>query len=301
MITVISGDNSFEIERAVQIIADGFGGVAERIDGSALELKQIPDLLMGATLFADKRLVIIKSLSDNKDVWANFGDWLPRISDDIEVVLVEPKPDKRTVTYKELKKHARITEYSQWSDRDTAMAEKWVIDEGKKLKVALDPAHARLVVRRIGADQWQLFHAIEKLALAETVSLDVIEALIDANPSENVFNLFDAALRGNRAKVTDMIRTLELTEDPYRLFALLSGQAFQLAAVSVASPNDDVPKDFGVHPYAVSKLTPIAKEAGRGGARKIIRAFAKADDDMKLSRAEPWLLIERTLMRVASL
>ncbi|MBC7868602.1 DNA polymerase III subunit delta [Candidatus Saccharibacteria bacterium] len=294
------GDNTFEIERAVNVIIAGFNGGAERIDGSTLELKQLPDLLMGATLFADKRLIIIKNLSENKDVWATFGDWLPRISDDTDVVLVELKPDKRTVTYKELKKQARIIEIMQWSDRDTVTAEKWVLDEAKQLRVSLDTKCIQTLVRRVGLDQWQLFHALEKLALADTVTVEVIEALIDANPAENVFNLFDAALRGDGRKITEMVRTLELTEDPYRLFALLSSQAFQLTAVVAAGPNNDVAKDFGIHPYAVSKLVPSTRQLGRSGARKIIRAFAKADDDMKLSRAEPWLLIERALMKVAS-
>ncbi len=297
----MTGDNTFETERAVRVIVARFAGDAERIDGSVLELKQLPDLLMGVTLFADKRLVIIKNLSDNKDVWANFGDWLPRISDDIEVVLVDSKPDKRTVTYKELKKQAKIIEAAAWTDRDIAKAEKWLMGEATQQSVVLDIKHARLIVRRVGPDQWQLFHALEKLALAEKVTAETIEMLIDATPAENVFNLFDAALRGNREKVTEMVRSLELTEDPYRLFALLAGQAFQLAAVVAAGPGDNVAKDFGIHPYAVSKLVPAAKELGRGGAKKIIAAFAKADDDMKLSRAEPWLLIERALMKVASL
>jgi DNA polymerase-3 subunit delta len=301
MITLMTGDNSFEIERAVRVLSADFSGDAERIDGSVLELKQLPDLLMGTTLFADKRLVIIKNLSENKDVWANFGDWLPRISDDITVILIETKPDKRTVTYKELKKQATIIESLQWTDRDVAKAEKWVIDEAKRQKIVMDGQCARVLVRRAGLDQWQLFHALEKLALVDVVTVEVVEALVDANPAENVFNLFEAALHGDGQKVTEMVHTLELSEDPYRLFALLSGQAFQLAAVVTSGQGDDVAKDFGIHPYGVSKLESSARHLGRGGVRKIIKAFAEADDDMKLSRAEPWLLIERALMKVAAL
>ncbi|MEP7205100.1 MAG: DNA polymerase III subunit delta [Candidatus Saccharibacteria bacterium] len=301
MITMMTGDNTFETERAIRAIVDRFGGDAERTDGSRLEVKQLPDLLMGTTLFADKRLVIISDLSDNKDVWANFSDWLPRISDDIEVILVDPKPDKRTLTYKALKKQATIIEAAAWTDRDVAKAEKWLVAEATRLGLELESKHAQLIVRRVGTDQWQLLHALEKLVLADRVTVDVIEAIIDANPAENVFNLFDAALGGNRKKVTEMVRGLEMTEDPYRLFALLSGQAFQLAAVVAAGPGDNVAKDFGVHPYVISKLLPAANQLGRGGAKKIITAFAKADDDMKLSRAEPWLLIERALMKVATL
>lgn len=300
MITLFCGDNTFETTRAVEAIVGRFSGTAERIDGSSLELKQLPDLLMGATLFAEKRLVIIKNLSENKAVWATFSDWLPRLSDDIELVLIDAKPDKRTTSYKELKKLATITELNQWTDRDENRAEKWVLDEAKRQAITIDMQSVQFLVRRVGLDQWQLFHALEKLGLSGAVTREVIEATIDANPVENVFNLFDAALRGNGRQVVDMIRTLELSEDPYRLFALLSSQVFQLATVVASGPSDVVAKDFGVHPYAVSKLVASAKRHGMRGIRHIICSFAEADDDMKLSRAEPWLLIERTLMKVAS-
>ncbi len=301
MITLLTGTNTFQIERELKALIDAFDGHAERIDGSNLEIKQLPDVLMGATLFAPTRLVIVKGLSDNKSVWTDLYQWLPRVSDDIHLVLVDGKPDKRTVTYKDLKKIAKVIEAEEWTERDSSKAERWLIDEAKAQSLILDTKSAQLIVRRAGVDQWALMHAIEKLALVDTVDAKTIELLIDASPSENVFNLFDAALRGNRTQVSDMVRTLELTEDPYRLFALLSGQAFQLAAVAVAGPDDQVAKDLGIHPYGVSKLAPVAKKMGRSGARKVMRIFASADDDMKLSRAEPWLLIERALMNVAAI
>lgn len=295
-LTLLSGDNSFEIEHEVTRIIDGSHAIAERIDGSELELRHLPDLLMGATLFATKRLVIIKNLSENKTVWPVLGDWLDRVSDDIQLILVDAKPDKRTSTYKVLQKQAEVKEYKAWSEKDTALAEKWSITEANKMGFSLDTKSAHILVSRVGMDQWQLYHALEKLMLAGDSSVAAIEAIIDARPSENVFNLFDAALRGDRYKVVDMLKNLELTEDPYRLLGLLSGQAFQLAAVAVAAPGDEIAKDFGVHPYAISKLQTVAKTLGRAGARKVMLAFAKADDDIKISRGEPWLIIERTLL-----
>ncbi len=299
MITLLTGENTFEIEQTLRQIIAGFDGFAERVDGSELDPKKLPDLITGATLFADKRLVIIKNLSENKVIWPDFSKWLPRMSDDIELVLVETKPDKRTVTYKELKKVAKTIEHVAWNERDELKAQRWVSDQASKMDIKLNTKSVQLLVRRVGPDQWNLLHALEKLALVPTVTDELIESIIDAKPSENVFNLFDAALRGDRSKVTQMIQTLELTEDPYRLFALLSGQAFQLAAVAVSESSDNVASDFGVSPYAVSKLSGFAKKLGRSGARKIVRSFAKADDDMKLSRSEPWLLIERALMQLA--
>lgn len=301
MITILTGDNSFEIERALQAVVRAFDGVAEKLDGNALELKQLPDLLMGGTLFAAKRLVIIRGLSENKSLWTDFSAWLVRISDDVQLVLVEPKLDKRTKTYKDLKKAADVQEYPAWSDRDISKAEQWAVVEAKEQGFTLDKKCAQVLVARVGVDQWGLYHALQKLSVLEVVTPQVIAEIIELSPSENVFNLFEAALRGNGGQVQKMVATLALHEDPYRLFGLLSGQAFQLAALAEAPADATVAKDVAAHPYALSKLAPFAKKYGHSGAKKVVAAFAEADSGMKNSVGEPWLLIERALVKVAQL
>lgn len=302
MITLLTGDNSFENDRVLGKLVAEFDGAPERVDGDSLELKQVPDLLMGATLFANKRLVIIKNLSGNKTLWAGFSDWARRLSSDVHLVLVEPKPDKRTKTYKDLQKIADIKESKLWGERDFLKAEQWVISEAEQRGFTLDKASARLLVERVGADQWQLSQALEKLAVSGPVSPQVIETFIEANPVENVFLLFEAALAGDGKRIKKMLQILETTEDPYRLLGLLGGQAVQLAVVAVADkPSAEIASEIGVHPYALSKLAPAARRLGRSGAKKIVAAFAEADEGVKTSAADPWLLIERALVKVACL
>jgi len=305
MITVLIGENSFEIQRAMDTIISEFDGTVEKIEGSELSIGQLPDILMGVSLFADKRLVIIRNLSENKVVWPVFGDWLPKISDDIHLVLVESKPDKRTATYKALKKNADVREFASWTDRDAFQAENWVVSESKTMGLEMNNKCIQTLVQWVGVDQWQLFYALEKLALTDDITVETIKNVIEPNPVENVFNIFETAIRGDLKTLGQILLTLEQTEDVFRLTALLSSQAFQLAVVFSASSavrrNDNVARDFGIHPYVVSKLTPIAKQLGKSGVSKIISIFTELDDDMKLSRAEPWLLLERALIKVANI
>ncbi|HZJ34494.1 MAG TPA: DNA polymerase III subunit delta [Candidatus Angelobacter sp.] len=301
MITLLIGENSFEIERALDEIANDFNGNIEKIDGIQLQLTHLPDILMGISLFNTARTVVIRNLSSNKSIWTVFGDWLSKLSSDIHLVLVEPKPDKRTATFKLLKDYANVKEFQPWAERDTIKAEKWVIAEAKKQGFELNTKCVQLLVQRVGIDQWQLFHAIEKLSLIDVISVDNIKDIIEANPTENVFNLFETALRGDIDELKKMIQILERSEDVYRLSALLFTQVFQLAVIVSATKTDDVAKDFGIHPYVISKLTPIAKRLGKNGISKIVAIFAQTDNDMKLSKADPWLLVESALMKVASL
>jgi DNA polymerase-3 subunit delta len=301
MITILTGENSFEIDRALRQVVAEFDGVSEKIDGSELELRQLPDLLMGGTLFADRRLVVIRDLSANKALWGDFEQWIPRVHDDVHLVLIEQKLDKRTKTYKKLQAMATIYEPKQWTERDVFVVEQWVLGEASKLGVAMDKKSVQVLVRRVGVDQWLLAQALQKLAVVAEVSPSVIERLIDANPTENVFDLLDAALRGDAQRVSEMIRVLEVVEDPYRLFGLLGTQVFQLGVLAVSDrASAVVAKDFGAHPFALSKLAPHAKRLGRGGVRKIVAAMAEADRGMKTSVGEPWLLIERALVKIAT-
>ena len=301
MITLLIGDNSFEIERALKKITGDFDGVVEKIDGADLKLSQLPDILMGVSLFSDARTVVVRSLSDNKSIWPILGDWLPKISDDIHLVLIEPKPDKRTTTFKLLQKNAQISEFLSWEDRDVNKAEKWVETEAKNMGIQLNKKCVQTLLEWVGIDQWSLFHALEKLALTDEITPESIKEIITASPFENVFNLFETALRGDSAGVSRMLETLEQTDDVYRLTALLSSQAFQLAAVVSAQAGDNVAGDFGIHPYVVSKLTPAAKKIGKSGVSKIINIFTELDDGMKISKAYPWLLVELALIKVAAI
>lgn len=301
MITLFTGENSFGVEQAVREIIDNFPGIPEKIDGSELELRQLPDILMGTSLFAENRLVIIKNLSENPKVWQDFSDWLERVSDDIHLVLVELKPDKRTRTYKELQKAADVKEFAIWGDRDGLKAEQWAIEEAKRLGFMLDRVLARALVSRTGVDQWRLYHALEKLAVLDHVDQKIINEIIDQNPSENVFQLFETALKGQAEKLHDMIQTLEKTEDAYKVFGLLSSQAFQLAVLAVSDKSSgEVAKDLGAHPFVLSKLSSHAKKQGRTSVRKIIAAFADTDEAMKTSTSDEWTLIERVLVKVAT-
>jgi DNA polymerase III delta subunit len=112
--------------------------------------------------------------------------------------------------------------------------------------------------------------------------------------------LFELALEGKSEQLTKVLSTLEMTEDPYKLFGLLSSQVVQLAAVTFAKDDDTPTKDFGIHPYVAGKLERQAKRMGSARVAHIITLFADTDANLKRSRGEPWLLIETTLQSVAS-
>jgi len=300
MITLLAGENSFESARAAKEIETAFSGDAERFSGEQLSVADLPSLFMGMTLFSSARLIFIRQLSENTEVWSALPEWLGRLSDDTHIVLIEPKPDKRTKTYKTLQKEAVVREFAPWGDRDRIKAEQWVEAEAKREGCSIDKKCAQLLVERVGVNQWELASALQKLVVFDKITPELIEHTIDAKIDENVFVLFEAALQGKAGRIQQAVRILQQTEDPYRIMGLLGGQAFQLMALTVANKTAaEVARDLSVHPFALSKLVPYAKKRGMQGGADAVALFAEADTAMKTSAVDPWLLVERALLKLA--
>lgn len=299
MIRALFGDNSYEVAQTLQRLTADYAGSVERIDGSQLQLSDIPDLFMGVSLFSPERLVVISQLSDNSVVWPVLPEWIERAGDHIDIILVDTKPDKRTTTYQFLQKNAIVEDYPAWTDRNFSNAEQWLSDYARKEAVAIDKKCIQYLVRKVGVDQWRLASAVDILRHVDAITPEVIDRHIEAQPSENVFELLEKAFTGDIQRLSQTISTLALTEDPYRLFGLLASQVTQLAAVAVAEPSDTPTKDFGIHPYVAGKLSRHAKNMGLSKVRRIVQMVAKTDADMKRSKAEPWVLIEQCLLTIA--
>jgi DNA polymerase-3 subunit delta len=297
MITVLVGENSFEIKEELARLTASFAGDVERYDGEALDRATIADLFGGQTLFADERFIVIRDLSKNTAIWPQVEKLAESIADSTRIVLIEERLDKRTAAYKALKTGGAVKEFAVWGDRDIVGAQQWVVALAKLQGLQLGSAEARLIVERVGLDQWQLASAVEKLSLLDAVSTEVIIEHVELNPKENVFQLFELALSGKKSELRAVLRTLMLTEDPYMVFALLSSQAVQLGVMSVAK-DEPAAKDFGIHPFVATKLAAAARRQGSSSVKRIVDLFAKADVRMKSTSVDPWQVVETLLLSI---
>lgn len=299
MIRFLMGENSFAIRRALQEVIAHLNVPVERLDGAELDRSQLIDALSGTSLFQPQRLVVISQLSENTALWTELSELVARIPAENEIVFIDAKPDKRTTSFKTLKAAAETSDYPLWGERDRTRAEGWLLDEAKQLAVPLTKPLARLVIDRVGVHQEKLYRTLEKLSLLDDLTVETIEETIELTPGDNVFVLFDLALSGQAGKLHAAMASLAQTEDAYKLFGLLGSQVFQLAAVCLAEEGDDPATALGIHPFVLSKLARYKRSLTRADLRRIVRSFAEADAALKLSTADPWLLIERALLKVA--
>jgi DNA polymerase III subunit delta len=302
MIRLLCGDNDFELTRRVRQLMRQFEGEAERYDAADVTSEQLADIFAGQTLFSIKRLIVLDTPSASSELWQNISLWAERLSGDTELVLIEPKPDKRISAYKWLKKQATIEEFQPMTERDTGKLLAWLEAYASARKISLTAAQARRLLTRGGADQWALAQAVDKLSLAGEVTDVWIDDVIEQTPAESVFALFETALNGDTKRLTEIMHDLRKTEDPYRVFGLVNSQFIQL--ITLVYGEGDVSKvaaDTGAKSsYPLQKLAPYAGRISKSQAKILLEIFASADIRLKTSDADPWLVLENALARTVS-
>lgn len=305
MVRLFVGDNNFEVKQALDKIKGDFLGEFEAVDGGEVSSSHLLDLLSGMTLFSEKRMVVISGLSEQKDVWDGLPEMLERLSDDTEVVLVEPKVDKRTKTYKWLVKNAKVSEHASLTDRQRPAMIDWVLGRAQHHGYSLDRSLAGELVDRLGYDQLRMDMVLEQLGFVDAVSKEVIDAVVPLARSESAFELFEAALQGRVGDVQRIVSYLEQTsglDGAYMTMGLLASQLVNLnGLVLSAGDSGQVASDLGAHPFVLKKLSPLARNISAAQLGEINHAFARADRQMKSTGADPWMLVEMALVATAQI
>ena len=301
MIYVFFGENEFSKRQKVdEVLGDR---IARRRDGEELTIGDLRELLTGQTLFGGEEPIIITDLSQNSDVWAVFPE-IAGLADET-VILLETKLDKRTKTYKNLAKNATVQECASLGERQRPELVKWAIDRTKERGTKLTKKQIETLVDRLGYDQLRLDNLFAQLSLLDEVTDDLIDQLVPLAKSESVFELLDATIRSDVSSIHRIISYLEMTsgdDGAYQTIGLLASQAMNLLALVLSDiDTQKVAQDFGVHPYALRQLSPLARQLDKIAALRICRILLQADMQMKTTGVEPWLLVETALMKIAKL
>ena len=298
MIYLLCGDNEFEKQAALVALVGDADVV--RYDGEELTLADMQEIAIGQTLFSQSAVYVISKLSENFDIWSRLSE-LP-FDDDKTVILLESKLDKRTKTYKWLQKTAKTQEFLPLSDRQKPQLISWCEAQARERGYKLTCMQIGTLIDRLGFDQLRLSNFLDQLALAENITNELINDLVPLARSENVFDLFVAALSKDYEMVHSIISYLESesgTDGAYQTMGLLASQATNMAALVLSGGDSNmVAADFSVNPYVLQRLSSSARTIDIEHLRRINDALFQADLQMKTTGVNPWLLIETALVKL---
>ena len=298
MIHLLYGDNEFK-KQAALVAMVGDADVV-RYDGEELTLADMQEITIGQTLFTQSSVYVISKLSENSDIWSRLSE-LP-FDDDKTVILLEGKLDKRTKTYKWLQKTAKAQEFLPLSDRQKPQLISWCEAQARERGYKLTRMQIGTLIDRLGFDQLRLSNFLDQLALVKEITDELIDQLVPLARSENVFDLFVAALSKDYKTVHNIISYLELesgVDGAYQTMGLLASQATNVTALVLAGgDNKTVAADLSVNPYVLQRLSSSARTIDIEHLRPINDALFQADLQMKTTGINPWLLMEVALVSV---
>lgn len=303
------GDNTFERDLEIaNIIKNGErkGFLVEKISADNLAAEDLISSISAVSLLADKRLVIIRNLSENKTIWSQIVNVISRISDGVILCLVEDKLDKRAKMTKELLKIAEIKEFKNYTARNEKDLVEFINHVAKLKGVRFSREEAKFLIEWVGVDQWLISQAIDRLSELGSTTKDMIREFIPHSFESNVFEIIDLVFSDNSELLMNSLNNLRLIEGKdggYRFFGLLVSHIFNLTALKIghnqAVPIEVIASNIGANSWSLKKINNIAMRISDNELSAMMDEASNIDRQLKTSSKDPWDLIESFLLSIS--
>lgn len=306
MIVCLTGPNSFALNREAKQIIDEFvaehGDLAlERIDGQEAEIDRINESMTSLPFLSSKKLVVLRSPSTNKQFLERVEQIIADVGDSTDVIIVEPKLDKRLSYYKFLKSQ---TDFREFNELDINGLASWCVATAKSNGGNISPADARYLVDRVGLNQLLIGNELEKLLLhSSTITRADIDNLTEATPQSTIFELLEAAFAGNAKKALHIYEEQRaLKVEPAQIIAMLSWQINILAVVKTAGErsSDQIAREAKISPYVVGKSQSIARNITLSRLHQLISDLLDIDIASKSTSIDSDEALKTYLIKLAS-
>lgn len=286
-VTVLTGSNDFARRAALRqltsefISAHGNFGL-ETIDASAVEFGRLLESVSSLPFLATRRMIILTDIGANKAIAEDPEKLLDTVADTTDLVIDERKFDKRLGLYKTLKKKADYKEFNELDERGLAV---WLSEEASARGGKLSSSDASYMVARLGTDQLGLSNELDKLlTYDETITRQSIDLLTEPLPQSSVFDLLDAAFRGNHKRTVELYTDQRKQQvEPQAIMAMIAWQLHILAVVKFnekESP-ETLAKAAKLNPYVVRKTLGLIRNLTQAQVKDLIGRALKLDVRLK--------------------
>lgn len=305
MVITLTGGNDFGRQQALTALVSGFesehGALAvERLEGSDTTPAAIEAALQSIPFLASRKLVILKEPSTNSEFSEQAEHILSDIPESTDVIIVEPKLDKRKSYHKILQKQTDFRDYPLLDGHGLAT---WLVERAKSQQATLQLADARYLIERVGGDQLLLANELDKLVLYDTqITRQTIELLTEASPQSSVFELVEAAVMGRPAEALKLYAEQRAQKvEPPQIIALLAWQLHILAVLKAARNQtpDDIAKQAGLNPFVVRKNQSIAQRLTLQQVTELASELLRIDTALKRSYLNADEALQDYLLRLA--
>lgn len=220
--------------------------------------------------------------------------WRDRQLEPVVAALAALPPDLTVVFISRGKAPARLAKAVKAADGEIHEFEapkprempRQLVADAQRRGFRLDPAAARLLVERMGANPVRLANELDRLALwageGGEVGVAALEAMVADTQEAAVWTLSDALLEGDAAAA---LRTGErliaqgenVTGLVYGLASRLRSACAAAAQLEAGAPSKQVESSLKMHPYAAKLLVGRVREAELSDLRRATETLAELE------------------------
>ncbi len=318
MIIFLYGENSFKINKKIQELKAKFikeidtsGQNIFKFDGENLKIQDISDKIANASLFCNKKMIIISNLIKNKtkEIFPTLLKYLDNnkfnSSSDIIIFSEEaiksksnnllktssdrenPLNSNEKELYNFLKRQKYIQEFKNLTENELI---NFIQKSFKENNIKIDRREINLFISTIGNDLWTISSEIKKLShfkLLEKdkkISSEDIKEMSANIFNENIFSFIDAvSLRNKKESLRILEEQYQAGSSPDYILSMLLRQfkiLLQIRELLDLNYNSQkINSQLKMHPFIISKGINQSKNFKQDYIKKIITELSKIEID----------------------
>lgn len=287
-------------QRIAAFVAEHDDMAVERLDGEDTSAERMREALQSLPFLTARKLVVLREPSKQKAFAEAIADILPEVADTTDVIIYEPKLDKRSSYYKTLKKE---TDFHDFTTLDAQGLARWAVAYVKEQGGELSLADAAFLVNRLGPNQQMLQSDLQKLLNFDAkITRRTIEMLVEPTPQSTVFELLDAAFTGKTERAFALYKEQRaLKVEPQAIIAMLAWQLHILAVVKAGGTRstDDIAKAAKLNPFVVRKSQSLTRKLDLSRLKQLIADLLELDMQLKRTSLDADEALQNYLLNLA--
>ncbi len=289
--------NEFYVKTLAEFVNNNSKQSLRIFDGENATAYDVEQALSSQSLFSvGSEMVSIKRLGSNAELKDRLVELVETLPAETELVIYEPKIDKRSKLYKKLKKGGLIKEFTNLSEPSLL---NWVKDQVARRGGQLEAGCAKALVDRAKGNQVRLRNEIEKLLnYDKTISLESVSLLVDKTPDDNIFDLLDCVARGDRQGALKKYQELSAAQvEGHYILVMICWQMANFIALKAGDKRSDseVASKLGMNPYAVRRSKQSLRAISKIQLKSMTQKVIDADLRLKTTSIDADLLVKQLI------
>ncbi|MBP5660415.1 MAG: DNA polymerase III subunit delta [Lachnospiraceae bacterium] len=293
--------NYYKKALKVALVNEGDNLNYSYFEGTGTNPSEVAGLLSTMPFMAEHRVIIVensgwmakssgeegeeKSSGDGKLSLVIEG--IKNIPEDVIIIFVEEKADKRSKLYKAITAKGVAEEFGEQQDETLA---RWLINQAKAAGKSMDPSTAMYLVSECGKDMFLLEKEIEKLIAwcldRPGITREDVDTVCTHQVNNKIFDMVTAiAMHRQKEALAMYYDLLVLRESPFHILTLLVRQYTRMLAVKDAMlkkiPLASLAGRLEMQDWLVKKIGDQTRNISLKEIRRNLEACAKADEDIK--------------------